>query len=63
VIAQRPVGEAVDALRDLLEILKPHADVKPIQHMFGLWRDAPLNRAKTGRAVGKNGDRGAFVHA
>jgi hypothetical protein len=38
---------------NLLEILKPHADVKPIQHMVGLWRDAPLNRAKTGRAVGK----------
>src|ERR1035438_9522505 len=55
------IGGGIYALGKLLEILKLHADVKPVQHMLSLRCQLAMNRSQTSIAIGKYGDQGAVV--
>ena len=55
-VTDRSIGDSVYAFGKLLEILKLHADVKPVQHMFSLWRQQAMNGPQTSVAIGKDSD-------
>jgi hypothetical protein len=60
-VTDRFIGDSVYAFGKLLEILKLHADVKPVQHMLSLRRQLAMNRSQASIAIGKDSDRGAVV--
>lgn len=60
-VTGRSIGDSVYAFGKLLEILKLHADVKPVQHMLSLRHQLAMNRSQTSVAIGKDRDRGAVL--
>ena len=59
----RSLGQTIHTFRHLLEILKSHADVKPIQHMLNMGRQATMNGAQASIAVGQNRQRGTLIYS
>ncbi|MEO8735403.1 MAG: hypothetical protein ABI380_02570 [Edaphobacter sp.] len=57
------VVQVADTLGYLLQLLKSHPDVKPIEHMLGTGRDAALHRAEVCGTIGKNRDGGALTYS
>src|SRR5664280_2532387 len=55
------IGSLIYAFGKLLEILKLHADVKPVQHMLSLRHQLAMNGPQTSIAIGKDSDQGAVV--
>ena len=41
--ANRSIGQTINAFRNLLEMLKSHTNVEPIQHMLGTRRQLSMN--------------------
>ena len=55
------IGSLIYAFGKLLEILKLHADVKPVQHMLSLRHQLAMNGPQTSIAIGKDSYQGAVV--
>src|SRR5215471_2185721 len=60
--ANRSLGQTVNAFRNLLEILKSHTNVEPIQHMLGTRRQLAMNCAQASVAVRENCHQSAFLY-
>ena len=63
VAADPTICNSVCTLRQLLKIGEFHSDVEPIQHVFDVRRNLPVNCSQTGIAVRKKCNRSVFTDA